>query len=216
MEIEHNRNDATRLVIIGAGGHGRGVADAAMLNPSWKHIEFRDDFVGAVSKPRMPSITGSISSYKAMPPEEATQFIVALGDNKIRLSFTQSLIELGHTAATIVHPSATISPFCKIQVGSAVLAGAIINIGATVGVANIINSNCTIEHDCVLADGVHVSPGAQLAGGCQIGQCSWVGAGSCIVNQAHIGDHSIIGAGSVVIKSLASRGTFVGNPAREV
>ena len=49
-----------------------------------------------------------------------------------------------------------------------------------------------------------------------IGNCSWVGIGSAIIQGKIIGDGSIIGAGSVVISDIPDNVTAVGIPSKTI
>src|SRR5690606_5139306 len=98
--------------------------------------------------------------------------------------------------------------------GNVVFAGAVINPGVETGHAVIINTSATIDHDCWLGAGVHISPGAHVAGGVQIGDEAWVGIGSSVKELVSIGARSKVGAGAAVVASIADETTVVGVPAR--
>ncbi len=49
-----------------------------------------------------------------------------------------------------------------------------------------------------------------------IGNCVWIGAHSCILNNVVIEDYATIGAGSVVTKNVKERTLVMGNPARKI
>lgn len=76
------------------------------------------------------------------------------------------------------------------------------------------NTGCSVDHDCVLADFVHISPGARLAGGVAVGQCSWGGIGACVKQMINIGENVVVGAGAAVLSDVAEGMTVVGVPAR--
>lgn len=209
-------NTPTRLVVVGAGGHGKVVAEIAYACGFWDTLEFVDDVIeGLISRARWP-ITGTINSFNESDPDCSTRFILGIGDNETRVQVANKLLLGGHQTAGIVHPKAAVSQFCAVGDGTVIMAGATINIDATIGAMSILNSNCTVEHDCILGDGVHISPGARITGGASVGNCSWIGAGAVVVNQANIGKGCIVGAGSVVLDSVPDNTTVVGNPAREI
>jgi sugar O-acyltransferase (sialic acid O-acetyltransferase NeuD family) len=142
-----------------------------------------------------------------------TAVIVAIGDNKTRLSKQQALENAGIRVAKVIHPSAIVSNSASVHKGTVILAGAVVNSFSIIGGSCIINSNSVVEHDCVLADGVHISPAAALAGGVRVGRCSWVGMSSCVIQQVSVCDNVVIGAGSVVIKDIFTKGVYTGIPA---
>ncbi|WP_299452774.1 acetyltransferase [uncultured Pigmentiphaga sp.] len=204
-----------RLAILGAGGHGRVVADAAEASGDWHEIVFFDD----AWPERQQSGPWPIVGNQAALLTRYSEFdgtVVGIGANRVRLANTQALLEAGAQLATVIHPRATVSRHAKVGAGSVVFAGAVVNIGAQIGRACIINTGATVDHDCLLADGVHVSPGANLAGGVSVGTCTWIGANAGIRQQISIGAHAVIGVGAVVVSHQPDGITAVGNPARDL
>lgn len=199
------------LAILGAGGHGRVVADCAEA-AGWSGITVFDDLPGALPRGPWPVVgTGSDLIGRLSDFEGA---VVAIGDNATRLDWHRRLAALGGRLTSIVHPRATVSSYARLGVGTVVFAAAAINIGANLGQAVIVNTGATVDHDGDLADGVHISPGANLAGGVRVGEASWVGIGASVREGVTIGKRVRIGAGAVVVKSIEDGLTVVGNPAR--
>lgn len=202
-----------RLSILGAGGHGKVVADAAENCGRWDEIIFYDDIWPAQTQSGPWRIAGSVRDFMEGPAENS-DVVVAFGDNALRVQFAERLRNAGFRLVSIIHPAAVVSAHATIDLGTVVFAGAVINIGAEIGTACIINTRAVIEHDCVLGKAVHVSPGANLAGLVTIGNESWVGIGACIRQQIKVGRNVTIGAGAVVVAPLPDDVTVVGNPAR--
>ena len=203
-----------RLVIIGAGGHGKVVADTAMQMAQWDIIEFVDGLFPSLAK--IGSWNVVAKNLEAVDYEVKPQFIVAVGENKLRLKLFQAALELGYESATIVHPTAYVSTYTSIGQGSVIFANAVVNIGAELGDCSIINTSSTIDHDCFLGNGVHVSPGAHLAGEVKVGDFSWVGIGAVIKQQIKVGKNVTIGAGASVVSNIADDLTVIGTPAKSI
>ncbi len=201
-----------RLAIIGASGHGKVIADIAELN-GWNEIVFFDDAYPNVSFEKNWKVVGSTANLILMK-EDFDGFIVAIGDNAIRLDKTNMLISKGLNAVSLIHPNAVISKYVSIDVGSVIMAGAIINPFVKIAKAAIINTASSIDHDCVLSDGVHVSPGVCLAGSVEVGELAWLGIGSVVKQCVKIGKNAVVGAGAVVIKDIPNHVTVMGNPAK--
>ncbi|WP_292934518.1 acetyltransferase [Noviherbaspirillum sp.] len=202
-----------RLAILGGGGHGKVVADAAEACRRWDDIVFYDDaWPQRVENGPWPYV-GSIHAFMQLPPDSC-DVVVAIGDNALRARIAFQLQDAGFSLVNVIHPASTVSRHASIGAGSVVFAGAVINIGATLGPACIINTCAIVEHDCVLGTAVHVSPGANLAGEVCIGDASWVGIGACIRQQITVGSKVMIGAGAVVVSAVPDGVTMVGNPAR--
>lgn len=198
-------------MIIGAGGHGKVVAEAAFKMGAWSDIAFLDDNPGVVSKLPFPIIGNS--TMVAELATSRTAFIVAIGKNPIRMAWLKLLKEKHANIAVIKHPSASISMSSQIGLGTVVLAGAVINSDAITGEGCIINTLASVDHDCHLAEGVHLSPGAHLGGSVTIGKQVWVGLGASIINNITIGEKCVIAAGATVIKDVPNNMMVAGVPA---
>jgi sugar O-acyltransferase (sialic acid O-acetyltransferase NeuD family) len=201
------------LAILGAGGHGRVVADCAEA-AGWDEILFFDDNPPA-ALPGSWRFAGSGAELLARLPG-LTGVVVAIGANFVRLDWHRRLSERSAPLVSLVHPGAWVSPHAEVGPGSVVFAGAVVNVGTRMGEAVIINTGATVDHDCALADGVHISPGAHLAGGVSVGEASWVGIGAVVRELVVIGERVKVGAGSAVVSPVASGLTVVGVPARPI
>lgn len=203
------------LLIIGAGGHGKVVADAALETGEWGEIVFLDDAWPEKKKNGLWDIHGKVDQLANWKGNCASA-VVAIGNNHLRMELQSKLIAVGFEVATIVHPSATVSRFAKLGIGSVVFAHAVVNVDAVVGEAAIINTAATIDHDCQLGKGVHIAPGANLGGGVVVGDFSWVGIGAAVSHYLLIGAEVTVGAGAVVINNIEKGVTAVGVPARPI
>lgn len=194
------------LTILGAGGHGRIVAELAELN-GYKSISFLDNKFGAIKTSGIWPVIGLL--------EDANKYgdiALGIGNNANRIAIAKSLI---HPAVTLIHPTAIISRYATIGAGSIVCAGAIIGPFVQIGAACIVNSGASIDHDCHLSCGCHISPGARIAGGVTVGVRSWVGIGSCVREGIQVGSDVIIGAGAAVIRDVDDGMRVGGIPAKE-
>lgn len=179
-----------RLVILGAGGHGRVAADIAGKN-GYDSIAFLDDTKKTCGRYPVMGESARFSEYDC-------DFFVAIGNPQARRRMQEMLLTAGKQVTTLIHPSAVIGEDVTLGTGTLVAAGAVINPGAVIGDGCIINTCASVDHDCVLEDFVHVAVGAHVAGTVSIGAGTW------------------IGAGAVVIKSITESGTYVGVPAEKI
>jgi sugar O-acyltransferase (sialic acid O-acetyltransferase NeuD family) len=203
----------TRLVILGAGGHGRVIADVAERLGAFARIVFLDDRFPVLTQTGPWPVIGRIDSEE-WPTSSEDKYIVAVGDATLRLILLEGLKRDGLPLVSVVHPFSSVSSHVKIGGGSVVLAGACINFGAVLGEGVIVNTGATVDHDCVLSDGVHICPGAHIAGEVVIGPRTWIGIGSAIKQCLNIGKDVTTGAGAVVIADVPDAVTVIGIPAR--
>ncbi len=196
-----------RLVIIGAGGHGKVVADIALKN-GYENVVFVDSSISGSSM-GIP-IIGDLSEIEKLV-DDNTRFIVAIGDNSVRKRITN---DYNLPWETLIHPSAQIGGSVSVGAGSVIAAGAVINSSATVGAHCIVNTAAVVEHDDTICDFVHISPGAVLGGNVKIGECSHIGIGAVLRNNISICENCTVGAGAVVVKDIFREGVYIGVPAR--
>lgn len=195
-----------RLTIIGAGGHGKVVAETAEMD-GYDDIVFRDDAYPEKQKNGPWLVVGRSGEKGGDGP-----VFLAIGQNRIRSRMWEDL--LIEDSPVLQHPSAIFSKYAKVSAGSLVAAGSIVNAGVIVGKAVILNTGCSVDHDCRVADFVHISPGARLAGNVSIGARSWVGIGAVVREGITIGKDVTIAAGAVVIKDVPNGQTVSGVPAK--
>lgn len=193
-----------RLIIIGASGHGRVVADIALLN-KYKEIVFLDDDENIKECAGWPVVGNSFEA-----PEG--DVFVAVGNSKIRKMIMKRYED--RVQPILIHPKAVVAKDVKIGSGTVVMAGAVINPGVRIGRGCIVNTSSSIDHDCEIEDFCHVSVGAHLCGTVSVGESTWIGAGATVSNNISICGGCMLGAGAVVIKDIDQQGTYVGIPAK--
>lgn len=201
-----------RLAIIGASGHGMVVADAAEL-AGWEHIDFFDDAWPQKESNGIWNVQGSVAALCDLL-KNYDGVVVAVGNNSNREQLQIRLRDAGASIVTIIHPSVVVSPHARVGAGCVIFAGAVVNAGGVVGDGVILNTACSVDHDCVLADYVHVSPGAHLAGNVDVGTRSWIGIGANVRQGVKVGSDAIVGAGAAVVTDVGHGQCVVGVPAR--
>lgn len=194
------------LIIIGAGGHGKVVADIA-IKLGYTYIKFVDDNLTGCCM-GFP-IVGKTCDIVALNNEN-TDFVIGVGNNDVRKKISESY---DVNWATLIHPSAQISINVAIGEGSVVMALAVVNANTTIGKHCIINSSSVVEHDNIIEDFVHISPKAALGGSVHVGEGSHIGIGATVKNGLSICDSCIIGAGAVLVKNADASGIYIGVPA---
>lgn len=194
-----------RLVIIGASGHGKVIADIAVKN-GYENIVFLDDDETIKECAGFPVI-GKTSLATKIDGDK----IVAIGNAQVR-----EKIQSGIDTVTLIHPDAVVSRRVEIGEGTVVMAGAVINSDVKIGRGCIINTCASVDHDCTIGDYAHVSVGVHVAGTVDIGKGTWLGAGATVSNNISICNDCMLGAGAVVVKDIIKSGIYKGIPVKMV
>lgn len=201
-----------KLAIIGAGGHGKVVADAASKMRKYTSIIFLDDDGNLTECNGFPIEGKSSESVNYL---NDCDFFVAIGNAFTREKIQGWLQDMGASISTIIHPEAVIGRNVMIGYGTVMMAGVVINSGSIIGRGCIINTCSSVDHDCRIENFAHVAVGAHVAGNVDVGERTWIGAGATVSNNVCICHDCMIGAGTVVIKDIKETGTYVGVPAKK-
>lgn len=160
-----------KLVILGAGGYGRTVADVARQSGKYGEILFLDD--------RSEEAAGPCESYPDYD-DGSTEYYPAFGNNTARLEWIRRLQRSGLSVPVQIHSSAYVSPEAEIFPGTVVLPKAVISTGCRIGTGCIVNLGAIVDHDCVLEDGCHICPGAVVKGENRIPEGTKIEAGDVV------------------------------------
>ncbi len=201
------------LVIIGARGHAKSVAEAALS--AGLFIECLVDEVNAVPPGAAWQGIPIRHSLEDLIANEGKAFAIAIGDNRAREAvFGRLSLELHEDQfPPIVHSSASVSRSSALECGTHILQGATVGADAHVGKFAIVNTNASIDHDSYLAEFSRLNPGAVVAGGVHIGVRSTIGMNASIADGVRVGMDVTVGANSFVRTSLPDGATAFGVPA---
>lgn len=200
------------IVLFGAGGHAKVVIEAA-IKAQRQVVHLLDS---DASRKDSLLLGFTIKTYRAPSDiSNEAEFIVTIGKEIFRKQWYQLLSRYA-AASILIHPTAAVTSFCDIGVGTVVLGHANINPGARIGCNVIINTGATVEHDCSIGDHSQIAPNATLCGDVSIGECTLIGAGATVIPGIKIGNNVIVGAGSVVIRDIPDNSVVAGNPARAI
>jgi sugar O-acyltransferase (sialic acid O-acetyltransferase NeuD family) len=195
------------MLLYGGSGHAKVIRDC--VRASGGEVFFIFDDNSTVSK---LDDTPVIGIYK---PEfdSDEEIIISIGDNLTRKTLSE---KVKHKFGKAIHPSAILSSYSKLEEGTVVLQGSIINAGAQIGKHCIINTSSVIEHDCILNNFIHISPNVTICGGVEIGEGTHIGAGAVVIPNVKIGKWCVIGAGSAVTCNIPDYSMVAGVPGRVV
>ena len=138
--------------------------------------------------------------------------VIAIGNNKIR----ENVAEKFHNIhwETLIHPYSWAHKSVKVQEGTVIFAGAVIQPDVCIGRHTIVNTSASIDHDCRIGAYCHIAPGCHLTGGVSIGDNTFLGAGTTVIPCVSIAANTTIGSGATVVKDITHNGTYIGIPAK--
>jgi len=202
----------SHLVVYGAGGHGRVVADAARA-AELEVMGFLDDAVPTGQQVLGWRILGNADWLHG---RHGVSVALGIGANDVRRQVAERLLRQGAALATVVHPTAVVSPYAELAPGVVVFALAVVNVGGRVGRGAIVNTGSILEHDVQIGDFAHVASNAALGGAARVGDGAFLGTGAVVLPGRAVGAGSIVGAGAVVSRDVAPDIVVAGVPARRM
>jgi acetyltransferase EpsM len=207
-----------RIVIWGASGHAKVVADIVRLRGEEEIVGFLDDQdPAAPGRPFCGSqVLGGRERLPALRGEGVSHVLFGFGDGAARLRLTAVIREQGFALATAIHPGSVVAPSAVVGPGSVVAAGAVVGPDSRLGENVIVNTLAGVDHDCVVGDGAHICPGARLGGWAEVGEGAWVGIGATVRDRVKVGPGAVIGAGAVVLHDVPADVVAYGVPARVI
>jgi len=181
------------LLMVGAGGHARAVAEAlaTACTPVDSYVDPRPNtwlkarYLRADTETEALPAENFVIGVGGMSPEQLSNRLALFGAYRKR----------GWTPRTVIHASAIISKDTEIGAGCIILARAVIQPATKIGEAVIVNTGAIVEHDSSVGDGSHVAPGAIILGGCKVGAACMIGAGALVLPGAQVPDGTLVPAG---------------------
>ena len=208
----------TRVLILGAGGHGRVVLDILQQLRRYDVVGFLDNNA-AIHGRRVDGVLvrGAIVDLARWHRElDAQGVVIAIGDNGIRRGLARETVNLGIPLVNAVHPSATLAQSVTLGSNVVIAAGVVVCAHCQIGNSVILNTGCIVDHYTMVGEGCHICPGVRIAGRVKVEPGAFVGIGATVVPKVTLGCEAIIGAGAVVLHDVPPMATVVGVPAREV
>ncbi len=188
------------LVLLGGGGHCRSCIEVIETTGLFRIEGIIDNKISKTETCLGYPFIGSDKDLDKIKTMNAMAFVTIGQINSPNKRKNLYEILNGQEIKTPVIKASTsvVSRYSKIQEGSIIMHGAVVNACANIGVNVIINSLALIEHDVQIGDHCHISTGARINGNVEIGDGSFVGSGAIIHQNIKIGRNSVIPAGAVI------------------
>ena len=194
----------TPIILAGGGGHCRSCID--VIEAEGKYM------VKGIVEPLKTNIY-SMNGYDVIGCDDdlpnlikdCPNVLVTIGQIKspeTRIRIFKTLKTLNTFLPIVISPFAYISSRAKLDEGTIVMHGVIINSEASIGKNCIINSQSLIEHDVVIESHCHISTGVKINGNTIVREGSFIGSGAILREGITIGKGSVIGAGKVILQDV--------------
>lgn len=201
------------LFLVGCGGHGRVVLDAALASGL--------DVTGIVDSGLkigeqvfgVPVLGGD--EILAAPSMDGARWLNGIGANP-DLRRRREIFETmspRFVSQRVQHPSVVAGRMAAMGDGVQLMAGVVLQNGTSLGDNSVVNTGARLDHDCNIGRNCFVAPGATLCGDVTLADRVFIGAAAVILPGVKIGQDAVVGAGSVVTADVPTRAVVVGNPA---
>jgi len=209
-----------KVVIIGAGGHGRetlevllSCREAGEAVEPFGFIDENPELWGRFIR-GLP-VLGDFRWFQGVDRRDF-EVVCAIGDPHVCVRWVQKARDLGLRFGRVISPRAWVASDAHVGQGVILFPNVVVSTGVSIGDHVTLNVAATVGHDTEVRDFCHIGPGAHLAGNVKVGEGCFIGMGTHIVQGVSIGAWSVIGAGAVVLHDIPSHVTAVGVPARVV
>ncbi len=205
-----------KIILIGGGGHCKVVISILKKLDNFEIVGIVDNYKSEsfVSGIKIMGTDDDLRDIYKSGIHNALITVGSIKDNIKRYRLFNMAREIGYKFPIIISLEAIVDKNVRIDGGTVVMPGCIVNIDSSIGKNCIINTGSIMEHDCKIGDHCHIAPCAHISGVVNIGELSFIGIGVTIIQGIKIGKNVTIGAGSVVIKDIPDNVLTVGNPAK--
>jgi sugar O-acyltransferase (sialic acid O-acetyltransferase NeuD family) len=203
---------ARRLIVVGAGGHGRAVGDVAAA-AGWTVVGYTER---AGARAGDPSVLGADEDLAVLAKRHDAVAVVGVGNTALarRAELFATVAAACRPAPALVHPRATVSPSATLAAGAVVFANAVVGAHVVIGENAVLYSGAIVEHDSRIGAHAYLSPGVVLAGSVTVDEGAFLGAGAVVLPGVRVGRGAVVGAGALVREDVAPGATVAGVPAR--
>lgn len=207
------------VVIIGAGGHAREVAEIIQhrardgAGPPVLGFVVDAEYLDAAAGG--PQVLGDWSWFEGVDCG-GLAVVCAVGAPPARKRLAERAAARGLTFASAVSPLAYLSPGARLGRGVMIFPHAFASAGCLIDDHAVVNVGASVSHDARVGRYATLGPGARLAGHASVGEGAYLGVGAGVIDRVSVGGWATVGAGAVVTRDLPGDVTAVGVPARVI
>ena len=205
-----------KIILIGGGGHCKVVLSILKKLDNFEIAGIVDNYKAGslISGIKIIGVDDDLRDIYKSGVDNALITVGSIKDNTKRYTLFNMAKKIGCVFPIIISQEAIVDESVKIDEGTIIMPGSIINIDSSIGKNCIINTGSIIEHDCKIGNHCHIAPGVNISGAVNIGELSFIGTGATIIQKIKIGKNVTIGAGSVVIRDIPDNVIAIGNPTK--
>jgi len=194
------------VIIVGAGGHGAEVDEyirsgaVCREGDSLTVVGFIDDNAESYQRYHLSApLLGGIQDHLV---RSDCWYVLAIGSTEHRRGLLSALLHQGAEFCALIHPSAYVSPSCRIGRGVVIAPNVTLGPNVSVGDYTLINARVSVGHDVQIGSCNIISPNAAFTGFAKIGDDNFFGLNSAVLPQVSVGNRNTIAAGMIVDKNV--------------
>lgn len=162
-------------------------------------------------------IIGSFEDLFSLKSLSGMEFLLTMGDNKIRTQLSYQIINKGGKVPTLIHPSSVISVFATISpIGVYISPFTYVQADSSIGSNTVLLSHVNISHTTKIGNSCFIAGGATVGAYTTVGDFAFIGQGALSISgkAKSIGIHAYIGARSLITRDVPAYSLMAGSPAK--
>jgi sugar O-acyltransferase (sialic acid O-acetyltransferase NeuD family) len=211
------------LIILGAGNVARELVDLIADINRHRSLEGGIEFSILCFAEDVPNHRAElgpnanvISSKEVLRLDRSRVRLVCAAGDPARARWIAAYEAAGFEFARVIHPAVTLSDRAVVGDGTIIYPGCFVSCGVKIGRHVLVQANCSVMHDVEIGNFCTLCPGVHLGGYAKVGERSFIGIGTAVVDRVAIGQNTTVGAGTTVIADLPSDVVAVGSPAHVI